>query len=69
MLLAEIIYEGILIYFDRGLGKILLYAFEREQYVEVRDRFWDGEDVIPGDEKEMSEIYGAEHLLRLLGMF
>lgn len=67
MLFAETIYEGILIYFDQGLGKILLYAFEREQYVEVLDRFWAGEDVVPGNEKEMSEIYGAEHLLRLLG--
>jgi mortality factor 4-like protein 1 len=69
MLLAETIYEGILVYFDQGLGKILLYAFEREQYVQVRDRFWDGEDVVLGNEKEMSEIYGAEHLLRLLGKF
>ena len=59
--------EGIQIYFDRGLGKVLLYGFEREQYEEVRDRYWAGEDIVFGSEKEMSDIYGAEHLLRLLG--
>jgi mortality factor 4-like protein 1 len=51
--------SGIKIYFDRCLGNILLYRFERQQYVDVR-RSSEG--------REMSDIYGAEHLLRLFGM-
>ncbi|CAI2177461.1 1967_t:CDS:10 [Funneliformis geosporum] len=48
--------QGIKIYFDKTLGNILLYAEERQQYVNIRKQFLD---------KENSEIYGAEHLLRL----
>ncbi|PKY38735.1 MRG-domain-containing protein [Rhizophagus irregularis] len=48
--------QGIKIYFDKTLGNILLYADERQQYVNIRKQFLD---------KENSEIYGAEHLLRL----
>ncbi|KAJ3136144.1 Esa1p-associated factor [Physocladia obscura] len=48
--------SGIKIYFDKALGNILLYRFERHQYVELKKKFSD---------KEMSEVYGAEHLLRL----
>jgi hypothetical protein len=51
--------EGLRLYFDRALGTILLYRFERQQYADVRDRY-------PGI--AMSQIYGAEHLLRLFGM-
>jgi mortality factor 4-like protein 1 len=56
----EEVISGIKVYFDRCLGNILLYRFERQQYVDTR-RSHDG--------KEMSEIYGAEHLLRLFGTF
>ncbi|CAG8485335.1 15370_t:CDS:10 [Rhizophagus irregularis] len=52
--------QGIKIYFDKTLGNILLYADERQQYVNIRKQFLD---------KENSEIYGAEHLLRLFGSF
>jgi glycerol-3-phosphate O-acyltransferase len=55
--LNEII-AGITLYFDKALGNNLLYRFERAQYVEQR-RAANG--------KPMSEIYGAEHLLRLFG--
>lgn len=51
---------GLKLYFDRSLGTILLYRFERQQYLEIRKEH-------PG--KEPSEIYGAEHLLRLFGEF
>lgn len=54
----EEVISGIKVYFDRCLGNILLYRFERQQYVDVR-RTSEG--------KEMSDIYGAEHLLRLFG--
>ena len=55
----EEVISGIKVYFDRCLGNILLYRFERQQYIDVR-RSHEG--------KEMSEIYGAEHLLRLFGI-
>jgi mortality factor 4-like protein 1 len=48
--------SGIKLYFDRSLGNILLYRFERQQYAELRKEH---------PERQMSEIYGAEHLLRL----
>ncbi|ORY53118.1 MRG-domain-containing protein, partial [Rhizoclosmatium globosum] len=54
--ILEELVNGIKSYFDRALGNILLYRFERQQYVELKKKFGD---------KEMSEVYGAEHLLRL----
>ena len=56
-LLSEII-SGITLYFDKALGNNLLYRFERAQYVEQKRANTD---------KPMSEVYGAEHLLRLFG--
>jgi len=58
-LLSEII-SGITLYFDKALGNNLLYRFERAQYVEQKRA---------NPEKPMSEIYGAEHLLRLFVNF
>lgn len=50
--------SGIKTYFDKCLGNLLLYRFERQQYVDIRKR---------NTGKEDSEIYGGEHLLRLFG--
>jgi len=50
--------DGIKLYFDRALGNMLLYRFERPQFEQY------GTDN-PGFEP--SQHYGAEHLLRLLG--
>jgi hypothetical protein len=61
--------SGLQVYFDKSLGANLLYRFERPQYAEIRKRYITGPKVIIGQEKEMSAIYGAEHLLRMLGMF
>ncbi|EJT51710.1 hypothetical protein A1Q1_07122 [Trichosporon asahii var. asahii CBS 2479] len=58
-LLDEII-AGINLYFDKALGNNLLYRFERAQYVEQKRSAGD---------RPMSEIYGAEHLLRLFVNF
>lgn len=44
-------------YFDKALPLILLYRQEREQYDRLRASA--GKDFVP------SEVYGAEHLLRL----
>jgi len=57
---------GLQTYFDRALGSILLYRFERAQYAEIRKQFVTGQHVKPGDNRTMSTIYGAEHLARLL---
>ncbi|KAI9332494.1 MRG-domain-containing protein [Obelidium mucronatum] len=54
--ILEELVNGIKSYFDKALGNILLYRFERQQYVELKKKF---------GEKEMSDVYGAEHLLRL----
>lgn len=66
-LLTPTIISGLQVYFDKSLGANLLYRFERPQYAEIRRTFITGPKVIVGQEKEMSAIYGAEHLLRMLG--
>ncbi|KAJ0393537.1 hypothetical protein P43SY_000673 [Pythium insidiosum] len=52
----EGIMEGVQSYFDRALGSILLYRHERRQYRDIQEKN-------PG--APLSEIYGAEHLVRL----
>ena len=51
---------GLCSYFDKSLGTILLYRFERAQYADLLEKF---------KGKPMSRIYGAEHLLRFLLKF
>uniref|UniRef100_A0A6T6AQC7 MRG domain-containing protein n=1 Tax=Compsopogon caeruleus TaxID=31354 RepID=A0A6T6AQC7_9RHOD len=48
--------DGIRDYFDAALGTMLLYRFERPQY----NRF-----MASNRKKKPSQVYGAEHLLRL----
>ena len=67
--MIQTVISGLQVYFDRALGTNLLYRFERAQYAQVRHDYWTGPKVIIGTEKEMCLIYGAEHLLRMLGMF
>lgn len=69
-LVVQTVVEGLQAYFDKALGTQLLYRFERVQYADMRRRFWTGQEVIVGQtDKEVSFIYGAEHLLRMLGEF
>ncbi|KAG7097035.1 hypothetical protein E1B28_004428 [Marasmius oreades] len=65
-LLANTVVAGLQIYFDRSCGMSLLYRFERPQYASVRKQYITGQTVKYGEEKEMSAVYGAEHLLRML---
>lgn len=50
--------KGLESYFDKALPVMLLYKSERRQYEEAI-----ADDVRP------SNVYGAEHLLRLFGKF
>ncbi|ORX98279.1 MRG-domain-containing protein [Basidiobolus meristosporus CBS 931.73] len=47
---------GIKQYFNKALGTILLYRFEREQFSDF---------TVESPQQEAADIYGAEHLLRL----
>jgi len=66
-ILVQTVVDGLQVYFDKALGSNLLYRFERPQYSRIRREYWTGPHVTVGLEKEMSSIYGAEHLLRMLG--
>lgn len=86
--LAKEVTAGLITYFEHCLGSILLYRFERAQYVDIFARAQEEPEAATegsnadGDQdkekehgakeetqslagKKMSEIYGAEHLLRL----
>ncbi|KAF7416232.1 Esa1p-associated factor [Pleurotus ostreatus] len=65
-LLLPTIISGLTIYFDRSLGSNLLYRFERPQYAGIRKQYVTGPHIIVGQEKDMSCVYGAEHMLRML---
>ncbi|KAJ8122850.1 hypothetical protein O1611_g9738 [Lasiodiplodia mahajangana] len=64
---ADILEEtlsGLREYFDKSLGRILLYKFERPQYAEVHKKWNSSDPEFQG--KTASDIYGAEHLCRLI---
>lgn len=63
--ILEEVVQGMKDYFNDCLGKILLYRFERQQYLEVRQSIDKGLEGFK--DKSMGEIYGAEHLCRLIG--
>ena len=67
MEILEEMHSGLKEYFRKALGRILLYTFEREQYSEMIE-LW--EKAAPGSEwdgKGPGDVYGAEHLARLVG--
>lgn len=61
----EEIVAGIREYFDKSLGRLLLYRFEREQYHILRKKWENGVEGYV--DKGPCDIYGAEHLARLFG--
>ncbi|KAK7753762.1 Esa1p-associated factor [Diatrype stigma] len=65
---VDILHEtlaGLKEYFDKALGRILLYRFERAQYSEVVAK-WNSSDPEWEGKKTASDTYGAEHLMRLV---
>ncbi|GAB1736135.1 hypothetical protein NU219Hw_g6185t1 [Hortaea werneckii] len=61
-ILEEVI-AGIKEYFNKSLGRILLYRFERQQFYEVHKQIESGHGEHAG--KSLCDMYGCEHLLRL----
>ncbi|KAK5958637.1 Esa1p-associated factor [Knufia fluminis] len=56
---------GMKVYFERALGKILLYRAERPQLSEVR-KWWESGTNKDWEGKGVGDCYGGEHLARLL---
>lgn len=63
--IVEEVVAGLKEYFNKALGRLLLYRFEREQFYDIHTRIDQPTDELAG--KTLAEIYGGEHLLRLLG--
>lgn len=64
--LTHEIVSGLKLYFEKSIGNNLLYRFERGQYGEIKKKY-QGPNVPEEEKKEMIEVYGVEHLLRLFG--
>ena len=64
-ILEEVI-AGLKEYFNKSVGRLLLYRFEREQFYDIWTRINSPTDDLAA--KPLADIYGGEHLLRLLGM-
>ncbi|CAG8954056.1 hypothetical protein HYFRA_00009157 [Hymenoscyphus fraxineus] len=62
-ILDEVV-AGLKEYFEKSLGRLLLYKFERHQYVEIRSAWENKDSELYG--KGPAETYGAEHLCRLI---
>ena len=65
-ILEEVI-AGVKEYFNKSLGRILLYRFERQQFYEVHKQIESGHGEHAG--KTLCDMYGCEHLLRLFGEY
>jgi mortality factor 4-like protein 1 len=63
-ILEEVI-AGIKEYFNKSLGRILLYRFERPQFFTIHKELESGSGEHAG--QSLCDMYGCEHLLRLFG--
>lgn len=61
-ILQEVIH-GLKEYFNKALGRLLLYRFEREQFFGIYSAISLPTGDLAG--KQVADIYGGEHLLRL----
>lgn len=64
-ILEEVI-AGVKEYFNKSIGRILLYRFERPQWSDIHAQLNKGTGDLTG--KLPTDIYGVEHLCRLFGM-
>ena len=63
--ILEEVVAGVKEYFNKSLGRILLYRFERQQFYEMHKAVEAGHGEHAG--KTLADLYGCEHLLRLFG--
>jgi mortality factor 4-like protein 1 len=63
--ILEEVTKGLKEYFSLSVGRVLLYKQEKPQYAAIWKRINSSTDELSG--KRIYEIYGAEHLIRLLG--
>jgi mortality factor 4-like protein 1 len=63
-ILEEVI-QGLKEYFNKSVGRLLLYRFEREQFLQILLGMEQPTSNLVG--RALTDIYGGEHLLRLLG--
>ncbi|KAK1064151.1 Esa1p-associated factor [Friedmanniomyces endolithicus] len=61
--ILEEVVAGVKEYFNKSLGRILLYRFERQQFYEMHKAVEAGHGEHAG--KTLADLYGCEHLLRL----
>lgn len=66
--LLEEVRSGLKEYFDVALGRTLLYRLERQQYLDARKAWTEGKGEWKG-KTCVGDVYGAEHLCRMIGMF
>ncbi|KAI1067031.1 hypothetical protein LB506_004161 [Fusarium annulatum] len=62
--ILEEVVAGFREYFEKALSRILLYRFERHQYMDIR-KLWENTEANP-EITNVCDVYGAEHLARLI---
>ncbi|EWG43029.1 mortality factor 4-like protein 1 [Fusarium verticillioides 7600] len=62
--ILEEVVAGFREYFEKALSRILLYRFERHQYMELK-KLWENPEANP-EITNVCDVYGAEHLARLI---
>ncbi|RKL16926.1 hypothetical protein BFJ70_g14866 [Fusarium oxysporum] len=62
--ILEEVVAGFREYFEKALSRILLYRFERHQYMDLK-KLWENTEANP-EITNVCDVYGAEHLARLI---